>query len=377
VAHKDGKAYSVAISYANEYKLLESGWQIATAKNLADARRALAGLEFMGQNIMVGTVDGDIYYVRNGRVPVRPKGCDPSRPMPGATGECEWQGIHPFEDLVQITNPPQGYMQNCNVSPFAMMKDSPLVPEKWADHPYLYNDTRRPPHQRAAMVVDLLDAARNVTPELMIAIAFSPPVWHAELWQERIRKAVPESPFAKLLVGWNRRSDADSRAALGFYFFKTALGASGRMADPPEGLTDVAVRDALAKAEQKLNGDFGPDAVFGAFFRVGRRGASRTWPVSGGSLVEAGMATPRAISFDPVGKEMVGRSGQTSTQIVILTKPPQSYMVIPLGESDHPESGHWDDQAEKLFSKSQVKPTYFLNRKELEKHVTAREQVVY
>ena len=75
------------------------------------------GLQFMAQNIMIGTVDGDIYYVRNGRVPIRPKGCDSSKPMPGATGACEWRGIHPFDDLVQITNPPQGYMQNCNVSP--------------------------------------------------------------------------------------------------------------------------------------------------------------------------------------------------------------------------------------------------------------------
>ena len=117
--------------------------------------------------------------------------------MPGATGECEWQGIHQFEDLVQITNPPQGYMQNCNVSPFAMMKDSPLVPEKWAEHPYLYNDGRRPAHQRAAMMVDLLDAAHDVTPEQMIGIAFNPQVWHAELWQERIaqsRSARASSP---------------------------------------------------------------------------------------------------------------------------------------------------------------------------------------
>ena len=89
------------------------------------------------------------------------------------------------------------------------------------------------------------------------------------------------------------------------------------------------------------------------------------------------MATPRAISFDPIGKEMVGRSGQTSTQIVILTKPPQSYMVIPMGESDHPESGHYDDQAEKLFSKGSAKPTYFANRKELEKHVTAKKELTY
>ena len=377
VAHKNGKAYSMAIPYANEYRMLDTAWRIATAHNLAEAKQALAGLQFMAQNIMIGTVDGDIYYVRNGRVPIRPKGCDSSRPMPGSTGDCEWQGIHPFSDLVQTLNPPQGYMQNCNVSPFAMMKESPLVPETWAEHPYLYNDGRRPPHQRAAMMVDLLDAARNVTAEQAIAIAFSPEVWHAGLWQERIRRAAPQSAFARMLVAWDRRSDANSRAALGFYLFKTALGNTGRAVDPPDSLSDEAVHEALIKAEQRLNGEFGPTAVFGTFFRVGRQGGSRTWPVSGGTLQEAGMATPRAISFSQMGNQMVGHSGQTSTQIVILTRPPQSYMVIPLGESDHPESGHWDDQAQKLFSRSQAKPTYFANRKELEKHTTRREELAF
>jgi hypothetical protein len=89
------------------------------------------------------------------------------------------------------------------------------------------------------------------------------------------------------------------------------------------------------------------------------------------------MATPRAISFNFNGTQFVGRSGQTSTQIVILTRPPQSWSVIPLGESDHPESGHFEDQAERLFSKSLVKSTYFLNRPELEKHVTARKELQY
>ena len=337
VAHKDGKAYSAAIPYADEYRLLESSWLLATAHNLAEAERALAQLQFMQQNIMVGTVDGDIYYVRNGRVPVRPKGCDAGRPMPGASGECEWQGIHPFRDLVQITNPPQGYMQNCNASPFAMMKESPLVPEKWAGHPYLYNEGRTPPHQRAAMVLDLLDAAHGVSAEQAIGIAFSPQVWHAELWQDRIRKAAPESALAKMLAAWNRRADADSRPALAYYLFKTALGVPGRAAEPPAGLTDDAIRAALGKAEQRLNSEFPPPASFGSLFRIGRQGGSRTWPAGGGSLNEAGMATPRAINFAPAGREMVGQSGQTSTQIVILTKPPQSYMVIPLGESDHPE----------------------------------------
>ena len=83
------------------------------------------------------------------------------------------------------------------------------------------------------------------------------------------------------------------------------------------------------------------------------------------------MATVRATSFSPVGNEMVGHGGQTSTQIVIMTDPPESYTVVPLGASDHKESGHWDDQAEKLFSQSKAVRTCFMNRKELMKHVTA------
>ena len=73
------------------------------------------------------------------------------------------------------------------------------------------------------MMLDLLDAAHEVTAEQAIDLAFSPQVWHAELWQDRIRKAAPENEFSKLLANWNRRSDADSRAALAFYLFKTSL----------------------------------------------------------------------------------------------------------------------------------------------------------
>ena len=36
-----------------------------------------------------------------------------------------------------------------------------------------------------------------------------------------------------------------------------------------------------------------------------------------------------------------------------------------------------NDQAEKLFSKSQAKSTYFLNRKELEKHVTSKKELTF
>jgi len=384
VAHRKGKAYAMAIPYFEEVGLTDQTFGTMTARNLAEMKSALAHLQLMAQNVMVATVQGDIFYVRNGRVPIRVPGADPSRPIPGAYSTNEWRGIHPFSDLVQIENPPQGYMHNCNVTPFGMMKDSPLTPENYAKFLYLYNATRKSPlHQRAQMMTELLDAAQNVTVEQAIDIAFSPQVYHAEKWQGRLKEAWTKAAEADksadaaeifgLIQKWNRRSDADSEGALAFYAFKRGLDPDiTRDVGPPSDLTDKELLAALGKAAEWLKTNFGSlHVAYGKYFRVGREGGERTYPVGGGSVSEAGMATPRAIGFNKVGKEMVGRSGQTSTQIVIMTDPPESYTIVPLGISDHKESGHWDDQAEKLFSKSKATPTHFMNRAELLKHVTA------
>jgi len=384
VAHRKGKAYAMAIPYAEEVGLTDQTYETMTARNLTEMKRALAHLQLMAQNIMVATVQGDIYYVRNGRVPVRAPGTDPSRPIPGGYSTNEWRGIHSFSDLVQIENPPQGYMHNCNATPFGMMKDSPLTPEKFTRFPYLYNATRNAPrHQRAEMMTDLLDAACNVTAEQAIDIAFNPQVYHAGKWQERLQEAWAKTPDADkqpdvsevygLIQQWNRRSDADSPGALAYYAFKKGWDKKTASAvDPPSSLTDNEMLAALTKGAEWLKSNFGSlQVAYGKYFRVGREGGDRTYPASGGSVNDTGMATVRAIGFNKVGNEMVGHSGQTSTQIVIMTDPPESYTLVPLGVSDHKESGHWDDQAEKLFSKSKATPTCFMNRPALLKHVTA------
>lgn len=366
VAHKNGKAYASATPYADEFRLMEQAWAMMNARNLAEMKSALAMFQLMPQNVMVGTVDGDIYYLRNGRVPIRAQGCDPSRPMPGSTGACEWQGIHPLADLVQLANPPQGYMENCNVAPQWLVKNSPLTPEKFPNRFYLFNAPPDRVDTRGLLALDLLEAARNFTAEQAIAMAVNTQMYKAELWQQRIRKAVGQpDEFASLILDWNRRNDAGSRGALAFYLFKSALGNGANRVEPPASLSDEAIVQALRKAAGQLP----PGATYGTLFRVGREGASRTYPVSSGGL--------RNILFVKHDQEMVGDRGQSCTQIVILTKPPQSYMVIPFGESDHRDSPHFDDQAEKLFSKSKMKSTYFLNPTELKKHVTQTEDLIY
>ena len=387
VARKDGKAYAMAIPYADEVGLSDQAFLMMTARNLTDMKQALSHRQLMAQNIMVATVQGDIYYLRNGRVPIRARGVDPSRPIPGNTSATEWQGIHPISDLVQIENPPCGWMQNCNCSPAAMMNQDQPRREQFADRVHLYNESASgDASQRAEMMTDLLAAAEKVTVEQAIEIAFNTRVWRAERWQARLKDAWQNASAADkagdprsvytLIQEWDGHSAPDSKGALAFYAFKKGLGGElARKVEPPADLSDADVLEAVRKGAWWSRLVFGDVAVpFGTYFRVGRKGGDRSWPVGGGSLQDVAMATPRAIGFAPAadGKQMIGHTGQSSTQVVIMSDPPESYAIIPLGESDHKDSGHWDDQAEQLFSKGQALRTYFLRPDELMKHVTGK-----
>ena len=208
------------------------------------------------------------------------------------------------------------------------------------------------------------------------------------MWQARIKEAWANAgesdrsgdaaEVVRQIDGWNRRSDADSTGALAYYAFKRSLGEDlGAQVEPPADLKDEPVLDgARARAPSGSSRNFGAVEVpYGRYFRVGRAG--RRPHLAGRRRLAARRRRwrPRARSASarrPTARPMIGHGGQTSTQVIIMTDPPQSYAVIPLGESDHKESGHWDDQAEKLFSKAQAAPTYFMKRDELLKHVTSK-----
>jgi acyl-homoserine lactone acylase PvdQ len=399
VARKDGKAYVFAIPYAEEVGLMDQTYLMMTAKNLDEMKRALSMQQLMMQNIMVGTVQGDIYYVRVGRVPRRAPGADWKRATPGNSTKNDWQGIHPFADLVQIENPPEGYMQNCNISPQFLFKGCTLVPNPEA--PYLFNGFKdmdeahdNPLHQRAAMCVELLHGDDRMTIADAIEVAMSPAVFGADKWQARLRTAwnsasaevKQDAELAKLygvIVAWNLRCDPDATGAVAYKYWKQAFGDKMKLADrlgmpPSADVTDDLCIAKLREAMEKLKADFGRvDIAYGDVYRVGRRGSDKTWPVGGGSNDH--IATPRAISFEPIEgtQQFRGRGGQTSTQVVLLTNPPQSWTVLPLGESDQKNSPHFDDQARRVFSKGTMKPTYFLQKDELIKNAESKSIVVW
>ena len=163
VARKGGKAYTIAIPYMEQVGL---GDQVLRNDESAQSRRDEEG-------DVIAPVDGTECHGRP-RSRATSTTCvtaacrsehraSTSRPIPGNTSANEWRGIHPLSDLIQVTNPPNGWMQNCNCSPAAMMPDSPMVPEKYRALPYLFNVGSVLTHQRAQMMNDLLAAADKVT----------------------------------------------------------------------------------------------------------------------------------------------------------------------------------------------------------------------
>ena len=64
-------------------------------------------------NLIWADRHGSIGYKLVGRLPIRRGGC-PDLPKPGWTGEYEWEGVVPYEELPEIIDPKSGYLVTAN-----------------------------------------------------------------------------------------------------------------------------------------------------------------------------------------------------------------------------------------------------------------------
>ncbi len=410
VGRRGEKAWVAKISYQEVAATNEAWWKLNTAQDYTGAVGAMETLTLFPQNVMVADSSGNIYYQRTGRVPRRPQGFDWSQPVDGRTSSTEWEGFHPSSDHLQVANPPQGYMQNCNIPPDAMMPASPFrLDEK---NRYLFSSRDHGSvragwtNQRGARAIELLSADESVTAEEAIAYVNDVTVFGADRWIEALRRAdeaVGEGYAGhghyraglEDLRAWDRRNTATSTGALKYDAWRGQLVADhgeekaqalsaaiddwyaiveGREPRPLE-LSAEQLRllvDSLARAMDAIVEHHGSlDAPYGDHYRVGR--GDQSWPV-GGAGHGPGASTLRAVGYDREEREghtSWGDRGQTSTQVVVMDDPPRSWIYVPLGQSDREGSSHFDDQAEKLFSPRQMKPSWWLPE-ELAEHVESR-----
>ena len=173
------------------------------ASNWEEFRAAVRLWPIAGQNMVYADVDGNIGYQFTGTVPIRAKGSGVA-PVPGWTGEYEWKGTIPFDDLPHSYNPERGYIATAN----HRMVD--------VDYPYHLTHDWEMPH-RARRIVALLTAkekldhadfkAIHMDTFSGIAAELVPSFLQAEIAGERETEAV------KHVETWDMHLDKDSIGA--------------------------------------------------------------------------------------------------------------------------------------------------------------------
>ncbi len=91
--------------------------ELNRARNWQEFTRALSRFPGPAQNFVYGDVDGNIGYHAAGRLPIR-KNYQGDIPVDGASGNFEWQGYIPFDQLPASFNPPDGLIVTANQNPF-------------------------------------------------------------------------------------------------------------------------------------------------------------------------------------------------------------------------------------------------------------------
>lgn len=389
---KNHVAYAGATPYLDSARFFEQMYAMNMARNTDEFYQALAMNEYFEQNIMFAGRDGNVRYVRTGRVPVRPKGYDWNAPVPGNTSATEWQGIHPIEDLVQIKNPSQGYLQNCNISPAVMTENSPMTPDKYLD--YIYNVSWDKQNNRGRRALELLGGDDSITKEDALDYALDITDVRAGIWNQALRNAVDavgqermkEPDFAhvvKTILGWDGKFSVESKAAplVKAWRMKTAEDVANAVvkgalsADQQEELLK-----ALSEAIAEFKSTYGRlDVAWGDVNVVGRDG--RYFPCPGTNFRTGNDNT---ITLQVVGgvREVpgrkgtfYGRSGSMSIQVMFFHKEGiESYTCQVWGNSGDPASPHYLDQAEKLYTKREFKPTWW-TKEALLPHVASEKTI--
>jgi len=118
------------------------------ADSAATFRESLRQFHSPQQNIVFADIAGNIGFAAPARVPVR-RGGEGQYPLPGWSGEFDWIGFVPFEELPAANNPRSGLIINAN---------NKIVPDNF---PHLIAVDWPPPYRAERIRTMLADTAGN------------------------------------------------------------------------------------------------------------------------------------------------------------------------------------------------------------------------
>jgi acyl-homoserine-lactone acylase len=339
---------------------LEQWYWMNKATNFHQFKAALKMESLPSYNIVYGDRYDTIYYISNGRIPVRNPGYDWKGTLPGNTSRTLWKDFYHLEDLPQIVNPPSGYVYNANHAPFnATSAAFNIRKENYdANMGFETHDNNRSVRVMEYMEKFSTDRAggkinfedfKQMKYDVQLPKKLSFPVDIDALFMldEKNNQGIAE--LITTLKKWDRKGTIDSEGAAVFdIFFYYVAEKYERDPDFKLMTAEMCVK-ALEYVKQYLIDNFGTTHVtLGEYQRLER--GDKSLPLPGLPDVLAAMySTPSE------NGRVKGTIGDCYIGLIKFTpKGPQIETVNAFGASNRKGSPHYDDQMA-LFQKQQTK----------------------
>jgi acyl-homoserine-lactone acylase len=380
VLHRDrGKVYVLRSAEDGQYRGGDQFLRMMQAANLAEWKAAMRLRAHPFSNFVYADAAGNILYVWNAAIPVRPHPAGGPDPVPAARTEQVWTELHEFDVLPQLLNPPGGYVRNDNDSPWRPNLRQGLVPADYPDY-FEPDDGLSLRGQHSAL---LIDNDTRFTLEDIVRLKHTDRMLLADRVKDDLVKAVRASLMDQTLVNgdasslrdavgvierWDNTVAADSRG--GVLFAEWWRLYSERVEGEP--FAEPWRPDAPLSTPRGLAD---PALAAGCFVDAVRETAARfrTWDVAWGDVhrVRRGIVDEpasgcpgplgcfRVLNFTAADEgTRVASGGDGWVLAVELTSPPRAFSVLAYGQSSKADSPHHADQA-RLFARGEMKPVAF------------------
>lgn len=119
MAKRDGQWLSVRADNRIMNGLIQC-WQRTKAKGLNDFKKTLDLKGNISNNTVYADAQGNIAYWHGNRIPARDIKYDWSKAVDGSITATEWKGYHEINETVLSINPANGWLQNCNSTPYTV-----------------------------------------------------------------------------------------------------------------------------------------------------------------------------------------------------------------------------------------------------------------
>jgi acyl-homoserine-lactone acylase len=120
--------------YNRSLKSLMQSFLRTKTKGLEDYKKNMALHANTSNNTVFADDKGNIAYWHGDYVSRRDKNFNWSKPVDGTTTATEWKGLHTLDEIVHVYNPPSGWIQNCNSTPYTVSGASSPKKENYPNY---------------------------------------------------------------------------------------------------------------------------------------------------------------------------------------------------------------------------------------------------